>query len=114
MACKCSDFNAGMLTEPITIERRTLTSDGAGGQTESWATLTTAFAHIKASSGGETFTSDRVEARTRWKVTMRYYSGLRDADRIVIRSKNHNIRFINNVEMRDSWLQIDVDGGVAT
>jgi hypothetical protein len=32
---------------------------------------------------------------------------------VQIRSKVHNIRFIDNVEFANKWLQIDVDGGVA-
>jgi len=33
---------------------------------------------------------------------------------VLIRSKAHNIRFINNVEFRNQWLEILVDGGVAS
>jgi hypothetical protein len=41
-------------------------------------------------------------------------AGLLESDRVVIRTKAHNIRFINNVEFADRWLEIMVDGGVAT
>lgn len=109
----CDKYNSGMMREPIRVERKTRTSDGAGGYTETWAVLNSPFAYVKAVSGGERYASDRLEATTRWRVVIRYISGLRESDRIVIRSKNHNIRFINNVEMRDRWLEIDLDGGVA-
>jgi SPP1 family predicted phage head-tail adaptor len=109
-------MSAGMLREPVTIQRATKVSDGAGGYTETWATLSGApdRAHVKALSGSERFASDRVEATTRWRITVRYFAGLRDSDRVVIRSIAYNIRFINNLEMRDLWLVLDLDGGVAT
>jgi SPP1 family predicted phage head-tail adaptor len=110
----CDKYNAGMLREPITIERRSLTSDGAGGYSEAWTTLTTTRAYVKAVSGSERYASDRLETTTRWRIAIRYIAGLRESDRIVFRSKKHNIRFINNLELRDRWMEIDVDGGAAT
>jgi len=111
----CCDYNAGMLRETISIQREARTSDGAGGFTAVWSELSGApsRASVKALSGGERFASERVEATTKWRVVVRYFDGIRESDRIVIRSKAHNIRFINNVDLADRWLIIDLDGGVA-
>lgn len=113
---KCCDINAGMLRTAISIERKSRVADGSGGFTETWAALSGSptRAHVKAMSGHERFASDRVEAGSRWRVTTRYFSGLFEEDRIVIAGRYYNIRFINNVEMRDRWFIIDVDGGAAT
>lgn len=115
MAMKCSDMNAGMLKEPVTFQRRTLVSDGAGGQTETWATVTgtPSKAFVKPVSGSERFASDRVEAIVRLRLVTRYTNKLTESDRVLIRGRAHNIRFLDNVEFADKWLQIDVDGGVA-
>ena len=112
----CCDYSAGMLKEPITIQRMTRTSDGAGGQTQTWATVSGAptRAAVMPLSGSERYQFDRLEATASLKVTVRYTSGILESDRIVIRSRNHNIRFIKNVEFADKWLEIIVDAGVAT
>ncbi len=112
---KCCDMSAGMLKEPVSFERRSLTSDGAGGQTETWAAIAGAptRAHVRPVGGSERFASDRTEAIVRLRLVTRYTAGLREGDRVKIRDKVHNIRFLDNVEFRDKWLQIDVDGGVA-
>ena len=112
---KCCDMHSGKLKEPVTFQRRTLVSDGAGGQTESWTTVSGAptRAHVMPTGGSERFIHDRTEATVRLRLVVRYTSALRESDRVQIRSKIHNIRFIDNVEFANKWLQIDVDGGVA-
>jgi head-tail adaptor len=104
-----------MLREPVAFERVTRTGNGSGGFDETWAAIdgSVTRAHVKALSGSERFQSDRVEATTRWRIVVRYFAGLTEVDRVIIRNRAHNIRFINNVEMRDRWLEIDLDGGVA-
>lgn len=115
MALQCCDFNAGKLKEPVLFERRTLTSDGAGGQTETWAAVSGAptRAAVMPVSGSERYASDRVEAIVRLRLVTRYSALLRESDRVTIRGRVHNIRYIDNIEFADKWLQIDVDGGVA-
>ena len=112
---KCAPYSAGMLKEPITIQRSAKVSDGAGGFSETWGTLAGAPTRgaVKALSGSERYASDRVEATTRWRLTMRYFAGLLESDKVVIRGRSYNIRFINNVDLNDLWMTIDLDGGVA-
>jgi len=115
MAIRCCDMHAGVLKEPVTFQRRTLASDGAGGQTESWDAITDAptRAHVMPVGGSERYASDRTEAIVRLRLVTRYSTRLREGDRVKIRDRVHNIRFLDNVEFKDKWLQIDVDGGVA-
>lgn len=109
-------MTAGMLREPVTFQRKSRTRTAGGGFTDAWAAISGApsKASVKALSGAERFASDRVEATTRFRIVVRYFNGLTEEDRVMIRGRAHNIRFINNVEFRDRWLQIDLDGGVAT
>jgi SPP1 family predicted phage head-tail adaptor len=113
---KCCEITAGMLKEPVTFQRETLTADGSGGTTSAWATIAGAptRAGVKAMSGGERWASARVEANASWRVTVRYFAGLLPKDRVMIRGKAYNVRFVNNVELADKWLVIDVSEGVAT
>lgn len=115
MAC-CGDYNAGMLKTPVVFQRKSQSPDGAGGWTETWAALSGSptRAYVKAASGFERFLSNRVDAQSRWKVVVRYFSGLLEADRIQIDGRFANIRFINNVEMKNRWLEIEVEFGVAS
>ena len=152
MPIRCCDMHAGKLKEPVTFQRRTLVSDGAGGQTETWSTLAGAptRAFVTPTSGSERFASDRTEGLTRLRLVVRYVDlvgadqdnytlenasgvyllesgdemllegagasaafGLSEADRVIIRGRVHNIRFVDNIEFANKWLQIDVDGGVA-
>ena len=112
---KCCDVNSGKLKEPVTFQRKTLTSDGAGGMTQSWATVSGAptRAYVLPISGSERYASDRVEATVRLRLVVRYTNTILESDRVQLRSKVHNIRFIDNIEFANKWLQIDVDGGVA-
>lgn len=112
---KCCNINAGMLREAVEFQRATKVSDGAGGYTEVWAAISGAstLAQVKALSGGERFASERIESTTKWRITVRYFTGLLESDIVVIRDREYNIRFINNIELRDRWLVIDLDGGAA-
>lgn len=113
---RCCDINAGMLRTIVQFQRVQRVSDGAGGAGETWGNLAGAptRAHVKSLSGGERFASARVEAQATHRVTVRYFEGLRESDRIVFAGRPANIRFIDNVEQRDRWLVITVETGVAS
>ena len=113
---KCCDYNAGMLRTPCQFQRKTRTGDGSGGWSEAWTNLAGAATRcsFKALSGGERFQAQRAEATTRNRIVCRYFADLTEADRVVIGGRRYDIKFIDNIELRNRWLVIDVDGGVAT
>ena len=104
-----------MLREPIEFQRMTRTGDGAGGFTEGWAAITGAptRAMVKPMSGGERFQSQRTEATSTHKIVVRYFADLTEVDRAVIRGRAYQVRFINNVDFDDKWLEISAEVGVA-
>tara|TARA_R110000851_G_scaffold64848_3_gene147455 strand:- start:425 stop:769 length:345 start_codon:yes stop_codon:yes gene_type:complete len=112
---KCCDMKAGMLKEAVAFQRVTREADGAGGFTETWAAIvgTPTRAHVKAMSGGERFQSQRTEATSTHKIVVRYNAALTAVDRVVIRERAYNIRFIDNMEFADKWLYITAEVGVA-
>ena len=110
---KCCDYTAGMLSEPVTFQRVTLASDGAGGQTRTWATLQAARANVRMTGGSESFGADRTEATARFRIVCRYFAGLTEADAVLIRNRRYQIRMINNVEFANKWYEIDAEVGVA-
>jgi SPP1 family predicted phage head-tail adaptor len=112
---KCCDINAGMLRTAVTFQRKTRVANGSGGFTDTWATLSGAAtrAHVKALSGYERLQSDRLNAETKERLYCRYFAGLTPADRVQIDGRLYQIRFINNLERRNRWLEMDLEGGVA-
>jgi len=111
----CGKYNSRQLRESVTFQRKTRTSDGAGGYTSGFATITGAptRAMVKPLSGRERWASDRVEASANYRVVTRYTDLLREGDTVLIRGRPGNIRFIANVDMMDEWLEIDVNLGAA-
>lgn len=112
----CSKYSGRQLTSRVTFQRATKTADGAGGWTESWATLANSprYAMMKPVSGREVHDSNRLEARPRALCVTRYDASLLEADRLLFQSKAYNIRDIRDVDFAGVWLEMDLDGGVAT
>lgn len=114
--CKPSKYTSRDLSETVSFERATNTSDGAGGFRKAWAAISGAptRAMVKPLSGRERWASQRVEATSNYRVVTRYNSGLFEGDRVIWRGRAGNIRFIANVDSDDEWLEIDVQFGVGT
>jgi head-tail adaptor len=55
-----------------------------------------------------------VNAETKDRIVTRYFAGLTPADRVVMDGRAFNITYINDLERRKKWLEIDLAGGVAT
>ena len=112
----CCDYFSGILREAVTFQRETATAGAAGTFTKAWATVSGAptRAHVRGMSGREERTGDRTDAVARLRVVVRYSAALREGDRVLIRTRAHNITRIDNVEFRNQWLEIDAEAGVAT
>lgn len=111
---KCCDFTAGMMREPVEIQEQSKVDIGGGATEISYTNKANLRGFVKPLSGGERLYAERLDAQTRNRLVIRYRSDLLESDRVIIRNKAYQIRFINNVEFRDKWLEVDLDGGVAT
>ena len=113
---KCCQYNAGQLRTPCQFQRKTRVSDGAGGWSEAWTHIAGAATRcsFKMLSGSERWQAMRTEATTRNRIVVRYFSDLTEADRVVIAGRRYNITAIDNVELRNRWMVIEIDGGVAS
>lgn len=116
MVGSCGKYRAGQMRTACEFQRKTRTDDGAGGWSESWTAIAGAPTRcaFTSLSGSERMQAQRIEAPTRNRVACRYFAGLAEGDRIVIAGRAYEITFINNLEMRNRWYEIDVSGGVAT
>lgn len=114
--CKPSKYSARDLREIVTFERVTNTADDYGARVQSWETIPDAptRAMVKPMSGRERWASERTEATANYRIVTRYNEAITEKDRVLIRGRPCNIRFIANVDMDDRWLEIDVEMGAAT
>ncbi len=106
----------GKLNERITFQAATLVSDGGGGSTKTWANLATTptvWCEVKAQTGREVFDSERDNASSLVKFTIRNRSDIDETMRIVWRGKNHNIRDVPGVSPHDMYLTIIAEQGVS-
>jgi SPP1 family predicted phage head-tail adaptor len=110
---KCCAYTAGQLRTPVTFQRKLRIADGAGGFNETWETYATTKAHVRNLSGSERLAAGKVASETKVRVVCRYFSNIDTDDRVILAGRVHNITFINNVEFRNRWLEIDLNGGVA-
>lgn len=111
---KCCEYTAGMLRHRVELQSQQKSGNGSGGFTRTWTTYATVRAAFKAKSGFERMQADRLDAQTKNEAVIRYRDDLTESDRVVFNGKAYNIRFINNVEFRNRWIVLDLDGGVAT
>mgnify|MGYP003658961065 FL=1 len=110
---KCCDIYSGKLRNAITIERLTLSTDGAGGNTQAWATNKNLKAFIKPMSGGEYLHSQRLEARLSHRIYIRYTTDILNTDRVSYNGRYFQIRAIINIEESNKWLELHCEEGVA-
>lgn len=102
----------------VTVEFQSLqrVSNGSGGFDESFVPIagTPTQAYFMAVSGNELLGPDGFMANTQDQLVLPYFAGLTEKDRIQIGARFYNIRFIDNLENRNTWLRLEVSGGVAT
>lgn len=104
----------GRLRHQVAIQARTRTSDGQGGATDTWATVTagTVWAAIEPASGAEVFAAHQLQQRVTHKVTLRYRDEVTTANRLLYGTRVLNIRSVLNPEERQRYLVLLVEEGV--
>lgn len=71
-------LRAGRLNKRVAIQEVTRTSDGGGGVTEAWATITngTVWARVSPLEGTERFQAQQVQGTLTHEIEIRYRSGI--------------------------------------
>lgn len=106
-------MNQGKLDQRVRLYRRIQVPDGGGGFADEWDFIAECWANVKALSGRERMMAEQLEAPRNYRVTVRRRAGLIEADRIVWRDRNLNVRFIADEGTRQQYLPIDCEMGVA-
>lgn len=111
MACKkpCNNKTAldpAKLRHRIEIQSVTQTADGAGGYTESWATVATVWASIEPANGREKWMAMQTETYMTHVIMCRYQSSITTAKRILFGARKFDIVEVLNIEERNAALKI--------
>lgn len=90
-----------MLPDECVIQRRTVSSDGGGGSTESWSDHLTAPCRIAPIGGGEGGqAAARVTEETTHLITLAANTDVVEADRILIDGQTFDVTLVRK---RGSW-----------
>ena len=99
----------GELTRRVVLEQVTRAPDGAGGATETWSTVATLFAGLRALSGGEGFVFDRTTGRATHEIIIRHRSGVTPAMRFRLGTRLFEILAVLDEEGRRRHLRCLVE-----
>lgn len=89
------------LTEVCTIQHRTLTSDGAGGWTDTW-TDTTTVCRVAPIGADEAVLAGQQRIKADWKITLPAGTVIVDADRLAVGSRVFEVVGILGPETRET------------
>ena len=107
----------GALRHRLTIEAANPADDGAGGQTDPWASpivVATVWGRVEPLRGRERLQAGRLEARHSHRITLRYRADVGAGQRVRFGTRLFNVRAVANRGERNRWLELLCDEGAAT
>lgn len=111
---KCCDLYGGLLRTRVQLQSKTRTPDASGGFDVDWATYATIKANVVVRPGREAVSADRLSSTQMIRAVIRFRADVNETDRAIIAGKAHQIRSVSNIDMRDKWMELDLEQGVAT
>jgi head-tail adaptor len=87
------EVQSAVLLETATVQRQSPTSDGAGGATESWATVASVACRVgvSSSSSQERALAERVTNVSTWTLTLPVGTDVRVGDRLVVGTRTFEV-----------------------
>lgn len=104
----------GELRERVTIQEATTVSDGAGGQTVTWADVYTVWAKVQPVRGREEDRLGRLATVETYLVIVRFAVAVTSLSRLVWRGKVLNVRSVSDRDMDREFLTCECEAGVTT
>lgn len=107
-------YQPGELDQLIEVQRKSIGSDGHGGERQHYSTIYRGWAKVKAGSTAESVNGERVSATTKYTVVI--YSGpqVLPSDRIKWGNVYFNIISPLYGSSRNLFLELDCEMGTAT
>ncbi len=97
------------LNRRVEIQKKTNTEDGFGGFIEEWVKVRDVWAEIKPTTIFENFEADRINEKVTHIITLRYFSDLKNDNRIKYNDRIFNIKGIINVLEENRILEVEVE-----
>ena len=98
------------LKHRVILQEATQSADGAGGFSTSWSDVDTVWAEIvpfaSRSTTQERLVAEQLDVQQRYRITMRYRSGVDAGMRVKYGSRLFNILSVVNVQERGEALEI--------
>lgn len=99
------------MRERATLQAPVRTPDGAGGADVSWSDVATVWASVMVLSGRERPAGERMEARRRLQVLIRYRSDVTPDMRLMWQGRVLDIRTLCDIDGKRHMLLIDCEEG---
>lgn len=100
---------ASRLKRRITIEQLVLTSDGAGGFSESWNQFNQVWAEVSPLNGQEILYGEQLITKKKYTITIRYIEGVNENMRLWLGARSFNIVSILNPYEENILLEISAE-----
>lgn len=97
-------MRAGELRHTVELHSATESRGASGESINTYAEYATVRASVEALTGRELESAQQISAETKFKITMRYYSGVVTEHRIVFGSRTFEINHIINPQEKNKML----------
>jgi SPP1 family predicted phage head-tail adaptor len=101
-------INPGELRTPITLKKRTVTTDAGGFKKEVYASAATVYARWQNAHGREVWTADMAGAIAPATLLIRYMAGIDESWVVDKNGEIFEIVSIDNIMERNEYLEIKV------
>lgn len=99
-------IEAGKLFHEVSIEQRSDTRNDYGESLANWTSYSSTYAELVNLSGNELIQAAQINSRINTKFVVRWDSGIRATMRIVYKSRNYNIVYVDNDLERDEKMTL--------
>lgn len=99
----------GDLKTLIAIQSLALTSDGQGGQVESWSTLGTEWAYVRPTRASERLYSQQIQYQRTHEIIIRHRTDITFDMRVTYDNRTLQVKGVRNYDSRNSFLILDCE-----
>lgn len=112
---KTAQHDAGEFRFPVEVWKSASVDDGSGGQSTTFAKSFIIFCKIENKTGSEPYgdsSSGRIRTFQKFMFTTWFRPDLSQTDQLRFEGNKFNIRQLNNLDLRNKYIQIECDSGV--
>jgi head-tail adaptor len=112
----CGKYSAGQLREIVAIEAKLQLSDGMGGFTVTWSSVSGSptRAMLSAAPGNEKWGFMRQTPGNTYKMVTRWFSGASAAQRVTWKGGEYGVLGVVDPDGKGDWLEWRLSDGVAS